>query len=343
MDGLLGVKALSARTRSFSVCRIIQLVSCTIVSVICIVSLLRPTILPSARSLRQYAFRIETAEARIPEHPKALPKALFTSQTPVSGATPPLPPPDKKEYVAFCMVIKNQSIDMPEFFIHHYHHHGIRRFYIYDDGSIPPLEEHPYIEGYGIPKEAITFVYVKPEDVKDRKQFQVDTYTDCVNRFGNRHKWVAFLDPDEFLEMRGPNAPTLINWLKEWEKNETVGALGVQWLGHNSGGHLAKQPGSIRKAYTTCIENEEGKPNRHVKTFVRPDLFDHIENIHWAVTKADTIEVGEHGDHVQSFNRYPISHDIWALHHYATKSREDYELKKSRHRYVLVMLNMPIV
>ena len=95
---------------------------------------------------------------------------------------PPLPKPDEEEYVAFCLVVRNQSIDMPEFFIHHYHHHGIRRFYVYDDGTIPQLAEKPYIESWGIPEEAIDFTYIEPEDVIERKRLQADLYTDCVKR-----------------------------------------------------------------------------------------------------------------------------------------------------------------
>lgn len=68
--------------------------------------------------------------------------------------------------------------------------------------------------------------------------------------------------------------------------------------------------------------------------FVRIDRFQYIENIHWSKTTNGMIEVAEHGDLIHTWMYTPISHDIWALHHYATKSREDYHLKKGGHRYV---------
>ena len=95
---------------------------------------------------------------------------------------PPLPKPDNEEYVAFCLVVRNQSIDMPEFFIHHYHHHGIRRFYVYDDGTSPPLSQKPYIDSWGIPDEAINFTYIEPKSVKHRTRLQADKYTACARR-----------------------------------------------------------------------------------------------------------------------------------------------------------------
>ncbi len=58
------------------------------------------------------------------------------------------------KYVAMRMAVKDQDLDLPEFFIHHYHHVGIRRFYIMDDGSDPPLSS---ITNYGVPNSVLTF------------------------------------------------------------------------------------------------------------------------------------------------------------------------------------------
>ena len=106
----------------------------------------------------------------LPNTPKPLRKKPY----------PSLPKPDEEEYVAFCLVVRNQSIDMPEFFVHHYHHHGIRRFYVYDDGTSPPLSQKPYIESWGIPDEAINFTYIEPKSVRHRSRLQADKYTDCA-------------------------------------------------------------------------------------------------------------------------------------------------------------------
>ena len=270
------------------------------------------------------------------------------AQTPLNEVPfPPLPVPDNEEYIAFCLVVRNQSIDMPEFFIHHYHHHGIRRFYIYDDGTFPPLAEKPYIDSWGIPEENIEFTYVPPEDVLNRGRLQADLYTDCATRSVGKHKWVAFLDPDEFLEMRGEKPQSLVGFLKDWEKDDQVGAVAVHWLNHNSDDVLNMQPGRVRKAFKKCIANEPDDPvereeaakmicgkgwNHNIKTFVRTDRFHAIENIHWVKTKNGYKEVTEHGDEVFTWCHFPVSQDKWALHHYMTKSREDWELKMGRHR-----------
>lgn len=61
------------------------------------------------------------------------------------------------EYLAVCLFARDQALDMVEFFQHHYYEIGIRRFWVMDDASDPPLST--FQNQYGIPPEAIDFVY----------------------------------------------------------------------------------------------------------------------------------------------------------------------------------------
>lgn len=63
------------------------------------------------------------------------------------------------EYLAICLYVKNQAQDLPEFFQHHYHEMGIRRFYVMDDGSDPPMSS--YMDKFGIPAEAMDFIQLE--------------------------------------------------------------------------------------------------------------------------------------------------------------------------------------
>jgi hypothetical protein len=150
----------------------------------------------------------------------------------------------EEEYVAVCMAVKDQHLDLQEFFIHHYHHLGIRRFYIMDDGSEPPLSSH---KDYGIPRKHLTFHYY---DRKDRvKGMQHHVYDACINLYRERHVWMTFIDADEMFEMTGEE--TLTQMLERWERDRSVGALAVNWKTHGSNGVLTR-PGSARKAFTDC-------------------------------------------------------------------------------------------
>lgn len=64
---------------------------------------------------------------------------------------------DHDEYLAVCLFVRDQAQDMVEFFQHHYYEMGIRRFYVMDDGSDPPMSH--YMDRFGIPEEAVDFIH----------------------------------------------------------------------------------------------------------------------------------------------------------------------------------------
>lgn len=170
-------------------------------------------------------------------------------EAPLNLKQPTLPPADDDEYLAICLPIKDQRHDLPEFLIHHYHHHGIRRFYLMDDGSVPPLETTPY---YGIPASSLTFHYYDREAGQHLDMMQYKVFNDCNRLFGHRHTWIAYIDTDEFFETTG--AQSLHEVLREFDSEEydEVGALAVNWRTHTSNGHLWRQI-SARKSFTRCM------------------------------------------------------------------------------------------
>lgn len=237
---------------------------------------------------------------------------------------------DDEEDVAFCLAVKDQSEDLPEFLVHHYHHHGIRRFYIMDDRSQPPLSSFP---DYGIPRSAITFKYNEiPVDVQ---WMQYAIYNECLKLYGSRHRWLAFIDADEFFETKSNES--LRSILKEFDQNDSVGALGVNWRIHTSSGLLTR-PASARKSFTTCIgdyiDNTTTSPfkdNKLIKSIVKPSFSSGPINPHKFYLKDGSQTVGEHGDIIgDPAVRVPITRDRIALHHYAIKSRQEFQEKMKR-------------
>jgi hypothetical protein len=226
------------------------------------------------------------------------------------------------EYVAICMAVRDQARDLPEWFIHHYHHLGIRRFYIMDDGTIPPLSEYP---DYGIPASTITHVYFPESERHDKMQHYL--YSECQRRFGNQHNWIAYIDADEYLEMISNES--LTSFLQSFESNYSIGAVGVQWQMHNSAGLLTR-PTSCRKAFTKCIADFETQDNRHIKSIVNTAYFVEAQTPHNFFTSHSTLTVGENGDTVPFAWRHPITRNRIALHHYAVKSKEEFVEKSAR-------------
>ncbi|KAK7924063.1 hypothetical protein PG985_006117 [Apiospora marii] len=293
------------------------------------------------------------------------------------------PPPLRDEYVAICLAVRDQGPDLPEFLQHHYYNIGVRRFYVMDDGSRPPLSSLGADGAYGVPAEALTFVYYDESARVHDMQHKI--YNDCVHVWGANHTWMAFIDADEFLDVLGASPPppplpakpasssllsslwpfssssskqigstgsssstrngttkannekeTLESILRELEPLPHVGALGVNWQMHTSNGRLTRAE-SVRAAYTECIYDDpahrgEGSDNKHIKSIVRVRDYERPINPHkFALTPPQQVTLGEHGDAVAHFAfRQPITRDRLSLHHYAVKSRQEYEEKVMR-------------
>ncbi|KAK8049914.1 hypothetical protein PG994_011644 [Apiospora phragmitis] len=318
---------------------------------------------------------------------------MTTESTKAEGSTPSANPEvqQRNEYVAICLAVRDQGPDLPEFLQHHYYNIGVRRFYIMDDGSRPPLSSLGRDGGYGVPAAALTFVY--HDESMRVHDMQHKVYNDCINVWGANHTWMAFIDADEFLDVLGASpppppapatssssSPSLLSYLwpsssssstassqassstssnkntttggngvggvEEQESSESilreleplphVGALGVNWQMHTSNGRLTRAD-SVRAAYTECIYDDpahrgEGSDNKHIKSIVRVRDYDRPINPHkFALRPPQQVTVGEHNDTVAHFAfRQPITRDRLSLHHYAVKSRQEYEEKIMR-------------
>ena len=259
---------------------------------------------------------------RRPETPETA--ALRPSLLPVAPVEA-----DDDEYVAFCMSVKDQPLDLRESLVHHYHHLGMRRFYVLDDGSNPPLSTFDY----GIPAAAVTHVYLAPE--KRIKYMQAALYNTCHRSFGHKHRWLAFIDADEMFEMT--EGQSFLKLLRELDRDVAVGALGVNWRTHTSS-HLLSRPNSSRHSFTTCISDGADKQghvsdNEHVKSIVKTDHYIRALSPHHFSVNESTATYGEFGSRrpaIPGQRQVPISRQRIALHHYSVKSKEEFREKMAR-------------
>ena len=214
--------------------------------------------------------------------------------------------------------------------MHHYNHHNIRRFYIMDDGSNLKMSSYNYSQF--VHESVLMHRYMDPATRTNGGQQHV-IYEQCMSEFGAKHKWMGFIDTDEFLEVKAPD--TLHGMLTQLESNATVGALAVNWLNHNSNGLEQRLPGQgIRESFSQCLTDEaeiEHGGNNHIKSFVKTKAWEGTGMIHKMQLTEGYETVGENGDVVTAkFSRVPSTKDKIVLHHYATKSRSEYEDKMRR-------------
>ncbi|KAJ9144899.1 Glycosyltranserase family 2 [Pleurostoma richardsiae] len=247
----------------------------------------------------------------------------FSPESPLVG------PPD--EYLAMCLAVKNQGRDLPEWLHHHYYNMGVGKFYIMDDGSIPPLSDMSDAL-LSVPREAVEFHYFNASQRVDSMQYKL--YNLCAGMGRKRNNtWMAFFDADEFLD--APGKETVRGILEAFEPVRVVGAVGVSWRIHTSGGRLQRAD-SVLHDYTECIYDDPehdgtGTDNKHIKSIVRVKDYDRPINPHKFHLKNNAVTVGEYGERLDHFAfRQPITRERLALHHYAIKSRQEYEEKMAR-------------
>jgi hypothetical protein len=236
------------------------------------------------------------------------------------------PPPD--DYLAICLAVKDQSQDLPEWIYHHYFNMRIGHIYIMDDGSDPPMSS--FADSFLVPAEALTFEYYNASQRVQWMQYHL--YDECIEKWGEKHTWMAFIDADEFFD--NPGKESIQDVLRTFEDDPNVGAVGVNWQMHTSNGRITRAQ-SVLAGYTECIFDDEenqgqGSDNQHVKSIVKTQLYGHAVSPHNFETKSGSVTVGESGDPIPYAYRTPISRERISLHHYAVKSYEEYEGKMHR-------------
>ncbi|EPS40852.1 hypothetical protein H072_5279 [Dactylellina haptotyla CBS 200.50] len=242
--------------------------------------------------------------------------------TPINLNAPSLKPTDP-QYLALCVPMSKDLATLPEFILHHYAHIGIRKFYFVDqspDGDVSQnYHELPINNTY------ITWLGTPPPT--DNTTVQFSAYDLCQSRYGSRHAWIGYLDIDEFIEQR--QNVTLQEFLHTMDKDSKVGALGINVLLHTSNGHILKpEGGNFRKNFTECVSSDmKDSPNAHIKSIVKTKYYEKPRTDHNFITKGKSVTVGEKGDKVPFIFRRPITTDLFAIHHYAMRSREEFNTR----------------
>jgi hypothetical protein len=215
--------------------------------------------------------------------------------------------------VVVCAVMRDEDRYVDEWILYN-KYLGFDAIHIYDNswGGSAKLAYLP--QRYG------SFVTVKhfPGEGLQNK-----AYSQCVKRYNRPNTWAAFIDADEFIVLR--KHITIQELLNAVIPNG--GALSLNRITFGSSGHLQYDPDVpvlrrfIARSNVTDI---------FVKTIAHlPDVA-RVEP-HYVTLKGSNTRVDCHG-HVMttgSINR-EASEDIAAVHHYFTKSYEEFRLKRLR-------------
>ncbi len=220
-------------------------------------------------------------------------------------------------YLAICAIFRNEEPYLKEWLSYHYSQ-GVRHFVLYNnestDGSVAVIEQWAH--------RAIVVIVDWPG-----KGNQVAAYADMISRYRYVAEWCAFIDCDEFLCPQ--SNVTLIDILLGLG-GETDG-LYVHWLMFGSAGHVERQPGFVTETFCWRAPDDFGA---HFlgKSVIRLSAATG-SGIHTLPSRGPMVnDAGWQVDQALATGQIMKSHRLVALNHYFTKSREEWNDRRSRGR-----------
>lgn len=211
------------------------------------------------------------------------------------------------KYCALCCIAKDEDLFLQEWLTYHALI-GFEHFFIYDNLSAVPVAE--LLDGWATPSQVT--VIRNPEESSQRA-----VYTHCLQHYGGRFKWIAFLDADEFVRLNpvGGELADIRIFLAEFEP---YAGVGLNWRMFSSSGHDATPRGPVIGSYTRSFGDDA-----HIKSIVQPARVRGCAGPHAFYPKP--------GEHVVNAARYPIPPGFpftlpatgrAAINHYFYKSRQ---------------------
>ena len=229
---------------------------------------------------------------------------------------------EQSQYLAICVIVKNQHADMKEWLTYH-EMMGVSQFYVFDDQSTPLMNDS--LQGY-IDNRLVTYHVVDATMRYNGPYRQLSVYDRCLTDYGSKHVFMGFIDVDEFLFLRDPNVQSIPELLHDYE---AYGGLGVNWVLFGTSGHSSRPSGNTMANYWRCAPAEH-KHNLHIKTIANTQYANWAEGPHKFLYRDNKQAVDE--AFVPINGSLTSIHQISriALYHYILKSKEEFEEKMLR-------------
>jgi hypothetical protein len=214
--------------------------------------------------------------------------------------------------LALCAIFRDDKSYLKEW-IEFHRLLGVEHFYLYNHLSIDHPEEvlRPYIQA------GIVDLIDWPHEAPTRPEWgrvQNKAYNDALKKFGERVKWLAILDTDEFLfPVKKDN---LQDFLKDFE---AFGGVGVNWQCYGTS-HVAKIPPGKQMIEMLIYKiGTHANVNKTIKSIVQPKYVDRISGPHFATYKNGYSQVNSNREPFKGpFAPYVVIDQI-RINHYWTR------------------------
>jgi len=191
---------------------------------------------------------------------------------------------------------------------------GVDHFFLYDNDPIGPLKH--------LLKHHAEYVTVidwpgEHDDLPGRNK-QTKAYTDSLHRIN--HRWVAFIDGDEFIVLR--KHANLKEFLVQFED---VGAVLLTWHLFGNNGYYTNPKGLI----TASLTRRKREPGRMTKSISKVAAISSIQSAHLCKLKRGfrTVDANKRP---YSQALYPGKTEVAQINHYLCRSFENWMNRVAR-------------
>lgn len=228
--------------------------------------------------------------------------------------------------VILCAIVKMEGRYLEEF-CSYYEKLGFDEIILYDNNTygtpMSDLEQEDQKIMTSIASEKVKIV-----PWRNKKDQQIPVYNLQLQALRkNEDTWGAFFDIDEFLVLK--QHKSIKDFIEQIvTKNPQAAAVAINWYMFGTNGHQEYAEGKVVERFTTRMPNID----IHVKSIVRACKVSKMQDPHSCVPHHGYVVVDPKNNCVVGpFNKNG-SADVAVLHHYFTKSVEEFQQKIERGR-----------
>jgi hypothetical protein len=202
---------------------------------------------------------------------------------------------------------------------------GVDHFILYDNDPTAPLK--PLLKRHA---DYVTVIEWPDEhdDLPGRNN-QTKAYTDSIRLIS--HRWVAFIDGDEFIVLRKH-----VNLQQFLEQFEDVGAVRLTWHLFGNNGYYSNPNGLI----TSSLTRRKRTPGRMPKSISKVTAISSIESAHYCTLKRGFTTV-DANKRPYLPNLYRGKTDVAHINHYMCRSFEHWMNRIERGEAAFSKKNYP--
>eukprot|EP00980_Cylindrotheca_fusiformis_P022420 scaffold9289_cov101-Cylindrotheca_fusiformis.AAC.2 len=202
---------------------------------------------------------------------------------------------------------------------------GFDKLYVYDNSDDFELKEWYYNNNTVIP------------NLQDRveiqhfpgSKIQIGAYSACIKRLQKerKHSWIAFLDLDEFLVIRDMKKyPYVMDLLDDLPDH--IGGLAINWVMFEMNNQTHYEPKPVTQRFH---HRSEKATDRHVKTIAKTEYLWKAYPHHVRYRPFSGMKSYDTSGHiVKSLYNEWLTDDVVTVHHFHSKSLEEYKERCKR-------------